>query len=599
MNHIQSYSGGILVCFLVASHSVAQTPSTEPQFDSSFGDNISRGFSDSEPGFGDDLNESTEEATEQLLPPLPTEEGPDRIVESMQFDKETPIKNVIVLGNSALPANKIAAVAAPFENRTLKPESIYELRQRLSLLYYKHGYVNSGVVIPTQDLADGNLTLQVIEGELSSVDLEGNRRLSDAYIEERLRRNITTPLNLDELQDSLRQLELNPLIGRVNGQLLPGLNEGSARLRLKVTEAKPYRATLSLNNHRSPSVGAERAVLSLEHMNLTGHGDLLQLSGSISDGLRDGYIGYTLPLTASDTTLALNYQRGSSEVVERPFKELDIKSDTEGWAASINHPFINRLNRNFSVRLGVSHSSSETELLGFPFSFSLGAREGTSASSSVSVGVEWTERRGNQVLALRSTVRHGLDAFDSTIIPDGQNTVDLTTNAEIPESKFTAITTQLQFAKRFSYRNTQMVFSTVWQQAFDPLLSVEKFAVGGAFSVRGFRENQVVRDNGLAASLEFRIPLFIDENGFDKWKVTLIPFIDYGRSWDEDSELSTSKAVDISSAGLGLAWNPHRSVAFNLFYAEPIEDGNFSPPGEQDLQDDGLHFSLRFSWPFN
>ncbi len=598
MKGITGYAGFLLGLILLVAQQMVAAQTTG--VDSSLSENIGRGFSDSldEPSFDIEFETEVETEKKRVLPevtPAPAE-GPSarQLIISEPFD----VGNITLLGNTALPQEDIDQVIAPFENRRLQPEYVQELRQRLSLLYFNAGYINSGVVVPEQDVTEGTLQLQVIEGSLNSVELSGNRKLSDKYIQSRLLRSVDSPLNLNDLQESLRQLELNPLIRRVNGQLLPGLAPGEARLKLDVLEDLPYNVALSFDNYRSPSVGAERAVLSLQHRNITGHADSLQLSGSISEGLEDSYIGYELPVSSADTLLALEYRRGGSEVIEAPFDDLDIESDTESWGVSLTHPFINRLNRKFSLSLSFSHSSSETELDGFPFSFSLGAQSGESKSSNIGLGLEWIERWGDQVLAARTTLRQGINAFGSTTIPEGGFSVDPTTGAEIPDTRFTALVTQLQYARRLSWQNSQLVLSATWQEAFDPLLSVEKYAVGGAFSVRGFRENQLVRDNGVSASLEMRIPLFLSENGYDKWRLKLIPFIDYGRSWDEDSNLSTSNAATISSLGIGLNWQPIRAFSANLYYGEAIDDDDVSSPGEYDLQDDGLHFSLRFSWPF-
>jgi hemolysin activation/secretion protein len=124
-------------------------------------------------------------------------------------------------------------------------------------------------------------------------------------------------------------------------------------------------------------------------------------------------------------------------------------------------------------------------------------------------------------------------------------------------------------------------------------------AIGGRYSVRGFRENQLVRDNGLTASLEWRVPIFVNEAGYSRWNLTAVPFIDYGRSWDEDSNLSTSKAAELSSVGLGLRWQPRAYLNASLFYGERIADDDVTSPQENDLQDDGFHFAVTFHWPFD
>ncbi|MBM69656.1 MAG: hypothetical protein CME43_09290 [Haliea sp.] len=568
---------------------------------SGLGPNIERGFSSGsdgfdEPGFEPDFEPRSSVPTPQVLP-SPTLQDDGRAATTVL--SPLAVTTIEVKGNSVFSAEELDVIVEPFENRDLSSENIQELLRRLSLAYFNRGYVNSGVVLPEGDLAPGVLILRAIEGELQEVQILENERLSPVYIESRLRRHVASPLNLDDLQSSLRMLELNPLIRQVNGVLVPGLTQGAADLRLRIREENPLRLGMSLDNYRSPSVGAERALLTLEHLNLTNRADRLALAVSASEGLQDAYLAYELPLNSWDTRLKVEYQQGKSEVVEAPFDELDIDSDTETWAVSVSHPLINSVDRYVTLIAGLGHSASDTSLLGRPFSFSLGARNGEIAATNASIGGEWIERGEFQVLAMRATLRYGLDLFGATMIPDGAPRVQFDTGAEIPESDFTVLLTQVQYARRLPFRNSQIVFSGVWQEAFDPLLSVEKLAIGGVYSVRGFRENQLVRDNGIAASLEWRVPIFVNDAGYSRWNLTAVPFVDYGRSWDEDDNLSTSSAAVLSSVGLGLRWQPKEYLNASLYYGKRIDEDDVTTAGSNDLQDDGFHFAVVFHWPFD
>ena len=95
----------------------------------------------------------------------------------------------------------------------------------------------------------------------------------------------------------------------------------------------------------------------------------------------------------------------------------------------------------------------------------------------------------------------------------------------------------------------QIQFRGDIQLSNDGLLALEQFALGGANSIRGYRENELVRDQGFALSIEFRYPL-LDSTTFPG-SLTAIPFMDFGGSWD------VSKSNDIEylhSVGLGLVW---------------------------------------------
>ena len=67
---------------------------------------------------------------------------------------------------------------------------------------------------------------------------------------------------------------------------------------------------------------------------------------------------------------------------------------------------------------------------------------------------------------------------------------------------------QFQWARRFGERDYQVIFKSNLQLANDPLLPMEKCALGGLETVRGYPENTLVRDECFVASLEFRVPVY-------------------------------------------------------------------------------------------
>ncbi len=85
------------------------------------------------------------------------------------------VRDVHVVGNTVFSDAEIAEVTAPFKNRTLMTEDLERLRLALTLLYINKGYLTSGAIIPDQDVASGVITVQVVEGKLTRIDIEGNR----------------------------------------------------------------------------------------------------------------------------------------------------------------------------------------------------------------------------------------------------------------------------------------------------------------------------------------------------------------------------------------------------------------------------------------
>lgn len=189
-------------------------------------------------------------------------------------------------------------------------------------------------------------------------------------------------------------------------------------------------------------------------------------------------------------------------------------------------------------------------------------------------------RTQNQVIAARSRFSVGIDALGATI-----------NRGDVPDGQFFAWLGQFQAVRRFGFLDTQAILRSDLQIADDPLLTLEQIAIGGRFSVRGYRENTFVRDNAYLASLEVRVPLIRNT----RWAeyVQLAPFADYGRAWNV--RRPRGDPPDIASVGIGLRWAATIPGAISLrpllevYWGHPLRE--LRTP-EEDLQDKGVHFQF-------
>jgi hemolysin activation/secretion protein len=315
------------------------------------------------------------------------------------------------------------------------------------------------------------------------------------------------------------------------------------------------------------------------HRNLTGHGDVLNFTYGHSSGL-DLQVdtSYTLPLTPRDTTVSLRYQRNHSSVVEEPFASLDITSQSEIFTLMVCRPFYYTLQREFALALLGEYLESRTFLLGEPFSFSPGANDGETKDTALRLLAEWLDQTPEHVLAIRPRFSLGVDALGATIHDE----------SSLPDGRFFAWLGQFQWGRCLGTRDIQLLFRLEVQLTTDPLPPLEQIAIGGRFSVRGYRENQLVRDNGLIVSLESRIPLIRNT----RWAeyVQLVPFVDFGRGWNQ--KIPTSDPKTLVSIGLGLRWGATLHIGLPLRVQSEIFSGyklkDVQTEGG-DQQDKGLH----------
>ncbi len=485
-------------------------------------------------------------------------------------------------GNTIFSDSELQTLVADYRHREMTLLELLDITDVLTRHYIDKGYINSGALLPKQKVTDGVVRYQIIEGSLSEIEITGKRRLTDHFVISRMLKSVKATPNIFDIQEALQVLEQNPLIKRINSELKPGMTRGDAVLKMTVEEARLVQLGFSFNNHRSPSIGSYRGEVYGAIRDVTGWGDVLSGSYGLTEGLDDFSAAFSVPVTRHDTTVTMAYGNNDSTVVTDDFEVLDIKSTTDTVSIGIRQPVYRTRSRELSLSIRLELKESHTELLDTPFSFSSGVENGESKVTLLSLGQEWVDRKQNRVVALRSTFGVGLDVFDATML-SGQ-----------ADGEFVTWLGQFQLVRRLSFLESEFQFSTDLRLANDELLPLEKFAMGGHDTVRGYRENELTRDGGLVINLEYRVPIWsvrlpIISTRPDDGQVRLVVFGDYARGWNEGS--GTSGPDDIAGIGLGCQWFPGQSVSAEIYWGAALR--SIDRNDDRDLQDDGVHFQIR------
>ncbi|WP_442947656.1 ShlB/FhaC/HecB family hemolysin secretion/activation protein [Nostoc sp.] len=513
--------------------------------------------------------------------PLPTPDEP--LPETSQIFT---VKQFEVIGNTVFSLEKLNQLLAEFINKPITFAQLLEARSKITELYINAGYVTSGAYIPEQTLTTGVVQIQIIEGKLEDIQITGTRRLNPNYIRSRIALGASTPLNKKRLLESLELLQLNPLIKKLSAELSAGSRTGANILAIKVTEADTFNLQTVLDNGRSPSVGSFRRELQINEANLLGFGDSISLAYSNTDGSNTIDASYSLPLNPRNGTLTFNYGTTSANVIERPFNKLDIESASQNYELTFRQPLVQTPNQEFA--LGITASRRETDISSslleennVPlFILSPGAdEEGRTRVSALRFFQEWTSRNSQEVIAARSQFSLGIGAFNATI------------NETAPDSRFFAWQGQAQWVRLLAPDTLLLIRGDV-QLASTTLLASEQFALGGINSVRGYRQDFLLADNGALASVELRLPIVRVSQWNGVLQVT--PFVDVGTSWNNSSSEDKNNTNTLASVGLGLRWLQGNNFTAAVEWGIPLvsvqTQGN-------TWQENGLYFFVQYN-PF-
>lgn len=489
------------------------------------------------------------------------------------------VSEIRVEGAAAIEPIALSRITSKFSGRSLFIEDLVDLSTQITNYYVEAGYITSGAYLPDQDIIGGVLRINVVEGILSDIAIANTGRYSTQYIERAIRSQLTVPFNIVDLQNALLKLENDPRIDTVKGQVRPSSNRGSATLELTITESDPLRFTLSTNNYLSPSIGSEQVQLLVSHLNVLGRADEFFLSLGKSDGYEAVSASYSMPVQFLKLVLRGYYSSGDTVVVERPFAEIDIKSETNTQGISLVKATNFFGGDALAFTLGVEKKQSETSLLGEAFDFSLGSIDGEARASIAYVGVELKNQGRNIAWALSSTWRHGIDAWNATEL-SGQ-----------PDGQFNSLVSQFEIVTRFT-GGSVLSLRMNSQLTRDSLQSFERLPLGGYRSVKGYRQNQLLKDNGWDLLLDYQIPVL------NQWQdrgyfFTLVPNVGVARGWDSKRYPNIDRAASLSSVGVSLVVASGDNWSARLDWASRLESKRKQGNG---LQDDGIYLSISYGF---
>ena len=524
---------------------------------------------------------------EQLLVP-PSSAPPSQRPAPESVPEKITVKRFEVTGSSVFDQKQLDKILAPYTNKLLSFTEIFQVRAAITKLYVKKGYITSGALIPPQTIQNGIVKIQIIEGSLEAIEVTGTRRLNPDYIRNRLPKS--QPFNQKRLLEALQLLQLNPRIKNIQAELEAGSSLDTTVLNVRVQEASTLSAQLLADNGRSPSVGSSRRRIQLNEANLLGLGDGLSVAYTNTNGSNGIDLGYSLPINSNNGTISFNYGFNNSNVIEKPFNALDIIGNYRYYELALRQPLLQTPNQELALGLSAARTESDiySDVLknfGYPLPLlSPGAdNNGNTRLSVINFSQEWTKSSSREVFAARSQFNLGIGAFDATV------------NNNAPDSRFFSWLLQAQWVRQIA-PDTLLLLRSNFQLADRPLVPIEQFGLGGINSVRGYRQDALLGDNGYFASSEIRLPIY--RNSRQNLLLQLTPFVDFGTTWDRGkrnfNDSNRGKSDTLASIGLGLRFQLSDRLTARFDWGIPLIDIDTR---EKIWQEKGLYFSINYN-PF-
>lgn len=480
--------------------------------------------------------------------PLPAQPSPPAVdgpIEQIQ------INQIQVVGSTVFSEAELQQVTQGFANRLLTVDDFQQAADAVTALYLSKGYITSRGFLPEQTLEGGVLIIQVAEGGLEDIEVQGTTRLID-YVRSRMGLGAQFPLNQISIEDQLRLLASDPLFEDVRGSLKPGTEPGQTILEVQVQEANAFSGSIGTDTLSPQSVGEYRIGATLQYLNLAGLGDRLFASAyrTTTGGSQVYELSYQVPISPTNGTITLRVAPNSFRITdpEEPGFELGISGSTGIYEAFVRQPLIRTPREELALSLGYRYRNGSTLVSGIITPPTL--------SSVFTFGQDYTRRDATGAWALRSQ-------FDV-----GTATLDATGGAPTrANGTFFSWLGQVQRVQVLNQDHLLLVTGDV-QLTPDRLLTSEQFFVGGGQSVRGFYQNARYGDNGIRLSVEDRITLIRDEDNAPIFQV--IPFVDAGYVWNNPPSVPNFSQNFLIGTGAGFVYTPLPDLSARLDFGFPL-----------------------------
>lgn len=516
-----------------------------------------------------------------FIAPLPANAGQT----TARFD----IFDFAIDGNSVLEAAAIEKAVYPHMGPDRTVEDVEAARLALENAYREAGYQTVLVVTPEQEVSNGVVQLQVVEGKLERVQITGTRYFSLQQIGDSVPALAAgTVPNLAEAQRELEAVALQSRDRQVTPVLRAGSAPGLVEAELRVKDELPLHGTLEVNDRDSVDTSSTRVLASLRYDNLWQrfHSVSLQYQTAPEDRAVEVWSAtYAMPVSER-WNLAAYYAKFDSQSAVASAGALAVLGTGEMAGLRL----VGRLQQADLNSQG-AHSQST-----YVHSVSLGVDRKKFDQSIELLGAD---DQNTPIDYLPFSVRYDGSWSDAdgsfTSFSAGPN-FSLrgvgNSQQEFEDKRFLARANYLYLlldAQRLQMlpRDFRLRAKFSGQLSDSPLISSEQFSVGGVDTVRGYHESEVLGDQGVTAGLELQSPALLARRSplFEGLRLTL--FAEAGRVWIKEALPGTESRDDLSGAGIGLRFSALRSVEGSFDWAWPLASA-----GSVEAGDARAHFSL-------
>ncbi|OGA71380.1 MAG: hypothetical protein A3G81_29160 [Betaproteobacteria bacterium RIFCSPLOWO2_12_FULL_65_14] len=504
------------------------------------------------------------------------------------------IGRFVVEGATLLTDDEIEAAVGPFRGKAKDFADVQRALEAMERAFATKGYNAVQVILPEQEVERGEVRFRVIEARIGAMVVEGNKFFDEANIRASLPALAPGGApNIHRIADNLRLANESPA-KQTTVLLRSSAEEGVVDAVVRVSDERPLKYSLTLDNTGTSQTGAFRVGLGYQRANLFNRDHVLSMQYVTAPNEPEHPEHFTVVpnknvLIAGGAYHIPVYRWGDS---------IDISA---GYS-----------NVNSGVVQNLFNVSGAGTIFGVKYNYAL-PRWGD-VEHRLAFGWDWRAFRSRVVQV----------GTDFSLVPDitvrpisimyagayrqssHETTYSLSYYQNLPggnDGGAAAFETS-RLGARPGYTlwrygiNHNRAFANDWQlrAAFngqatrDRLVVGEQFGIGGIDSVRGFLEREIANDHGFRGTMEGYSP---DLAGMTEWlsgfRMRGVLFYDWGRVVRKDPLPSEPFRQNIAATGFGVRLSRGTNMSLRLDYAIVVDKG-----GTQGRGDGRLHMTFAY-----
>lgn len=449
-----------------------------------------------------------------------------------------------------------------FAGDLLTQEKIGEIKCAIGNYFKDEGGPIVYVSIPSQEITDGLLKIEIYESKLGQIEFCGNRWFQTKQLDRMIRLKEGEPINATKVSEDLAWINRNPF-RRTDAIFSPGKEPHTTDLKVVTWDRFPVRVYGGFDNRGNDGIGTERMFggFYLGNFFHFDHRISYQYTCSLSFGRMYAHtLRYDMPLPWRHEISVFG---GFSSV---HLKDIGphVVNRGNNQQASARYTVTSQKKRvsDYTFGYDFKRTNNNVEFSEIPIFAS------TCVISQFLLGYTYQSQFGCNVLFFSGElVGQPGDYLPHMSSASYQTLRPAATSSYVYGKAF------FEFTHRFPKASLSLFTRLAGQLSTGNLLSSEEFGLGGADSVRGYKERIVNGDNAILTNLELRWDAFSllrkklkcptccesDEQIYNRRKLgdlfSFIAFFDYGFAHVHQKTIYELPCAYLMSAGPGVRYH--------------------------------------------